>query len=97
MVEVFTLEVHLRAAEMLGPATGMVDRTRTTDVMFELVFELGDEIGIAAIPCVAFAQLIERVDQRLGDEHAPVRTEMTALVGKVVAQVIHHLHPEPPG
>ena len=51
-------------------------------------FELGDEIGIAAIPPVAFAQLIERVDQRLGDEHAPVRTEMTALVGKYTDLIV---------
>ena len=64
--------------------------------MFELALELGDELGIASIARVAFAQLVERMDQRLGDEYAAIGTEMAALVGKVIREV-SHLHRAPPG
>jgi hypothetical protein len=52
--------------------------------MLELALELRDELRIAAVTSVLFAQLVERVDQRLGDEHAAVRAEMAALVGKAI-------------
>ncbi len=59
--------------------------------MRELVLEFGDEGGIAAVARVLLLELVERADQRLGDEYAAVRAEMAALVGKVI-QRIGHLH-----
>src|SRR5262245_36158121 len=65
----------------------MVDGARPADVMLELVFELGAKLTIVAIVLVRGAQLVERLDQRFGDEYAAVRPEMPVLVRKVI-----HLH-----
>ena len=59
--------------------------------MRELVFELGDELGIVAIARVLVAELVERADQRLGDEHAAVGPEVAARIREVVRE-ISHLH-----
>ena len=47
VVEVFALEVDLRAAEQLGPTLGVIDRARAADVMLEVVLEFGDELRVA--------------------------------------------------
>ena len=57
--------------------------------MRELVFEFGDEVGIVAVARVLRLQLVERADQRLGDEDAAVGAEMAARVGKIVRDVTH--------
>jgi hypothetical protein len=49
VVQVFALEVDLRAAGQLGPALGVVDRRRTADEVLELVAEFGEELGILAV------------------------------------------------
>ena len=41
-------------------------------------------------------QLVERMDQRLGHEHAAVRAEMAALVGQAIRKITH-LHCVPRG
>ena len=61
--------------------------TGTTDEVREFVLELGDELRVLAVALVRRAQFVERVHERLGDEHAAVRAEVTALVRQVV-----HLH-----
>ena len=81
MIEILALEVDLCAAEPFRPAPGVVDRAGPADVMLELALELRDELRIAPVPSVLLTQLVERMDQRLGDEHASVRAEMAALVG----------------
>src|SRR5215472_3550446 len=78
VIEIFALQVDLRAAKLLRPAACMVNRARAPDVVLELALELGDEVGIVAIARVLVAQLVERVDQRFRDEHSAVRTEMAA-------------------
>ena len=90
VVQILALEINLRAAEMLGPALGVIDGARPADVVLEFVFELGAELRIDAITLVCGLQLIERLDQRFGDEHAAIRAEMSALVGQVI-----HLHCAP--
>ncbi len=84
VVEVFALEIDLRAAEALRPAPGVVDRARSPDVVLELVGKLGEEIGILLIARVGFLELVERMDQRLGDEHSAVRPIMAAGIGQVI-------------
>ena len=81
VIEILALEVDLRAAETLRPAPGMINGARPSDVMLELVFELGHELGIVAVARVLIAQLIKRTDQRFCDEHAAVRTEVAPRVG----------------
>jgi hypothetical protein len=55
VVQVFALEVDLRAAGDLGPALGVIDRRRTADKVLELVMELVEELGIFAVALVSFA------------------------------------------
>ena len=69
----------------------MVDRRWPADIVLELVVELGNERRIAPRVRVLLAKLVERAHQCLGDEHAAVRAEMAARIGKVVGE-ISHLH-----
>ena len=90
VVEILALDVDLRAAAALGKALRMVDRARASDVVLELVAELGFELRIVARDGVRGAQLLERLRQRLGNEDAAVGAEVAALVGQVI-----HPHGEP--
>ena len=45
VVQVFALEVDLRAADLLGPALGVVDRRRAADEVLQFVAELVEEFG----------------------------------------------------
>jgi hypothetical protein len=87
VVEIFALQIDLRAAQQLRPALGVVDRARPADIMLELVPQLRDELGIGAAPCVRVAQLVERVRQRFGNEYSAIGTEMPACIRQV-----NHLH-----
>ena len=84
MVQVFALEVDLRAAELVRPALGVIDRAGPSNEMLELILELGDEIRIGAVVLIGLAQVFERMHQRLGNEGSTVRAEVTASVGKVI-------------
>ena len=55
--------------------------------MLELVLEFGDEFRILPARLIGAFVFIERVHQRLGDEHAPIPAEMPPLVRKLM-----HLH-----
>ena len=87
MVEILALDVDLRSAEHLRPTLGVINRARATDVMLELVLEFGDEFRILPARLIGAFEFIERVHQRLGDEHAPIPAEMPPLVRKLM-----HLH-----
>ena len=84
MVQILALQVDLRAAELLGPAPGVVDRARTPDVVLEIVFELGDELRVALRGRIRELQFLERGNQRFGDEDAAVAAEMAVDVGILV-------------
>ena len=84
VVEVFALEPDLRAAQLLGQALGVIHRAGAADVVLELGRELGLELRIVAHAQVLALELVQGVDQRLGDEHAAVGTEMAVGVGQVV-------------
>ncbi len=84
VIEIFALQIDLRAAQHLAPAPGVIDRARPTDKVVQFALELGDELGIHAVLLVGVAQFLERMHQRLGDEDAAVRTKVTAVVRQVV-------------
>src|SRR5690606_29322629 len=68
VVQVFALEPDLRAAQLFGPAPRVVDRTGPADEVLQLVGEFALEIGVVAIARIGFAQRIQGVHERLGDE-----------------------------
>ena len=84
VVQVFALDVDLRAAAALRQPPSVVDRARPPHIVLELVVKLGLERGIGARALIGIAQLVERVRQRFGDEHAAVGAEMPARVGQVI-------------
>jgi hypothetical protein len=89
VVEVFSLQVDLSAAEQARPALGVIDRIGPADVMLEVVFVLGAEGGIGLRRGVGLAQFGQRRHQGLGDEDASVRTEMAARIRQVIGKVLH--------
>ena len=91
VVEILAFEIDLRAAELVRPSLGVIDRARSPNIVLELTLEFGDEIRIALVTRVFLTQLIERVDQRLGNENAAIGAEMAARVRQVI-----HLHCELP-
>src|SRR5207302_10585180 len=84
VIQVFAFQPDLRAADVLRPALRVIDRRRTADIMLELVRELGAKFGVVAIARVLGLELVERADQRFGDENAAVLTEVAALVRQVI-------------
>ncbi len=90
VVEVLALEEDARTTSMLGEPLGEVDRARPTDEVLKLVGQLGLELGVRANFFIGLAQLGERPDQSLGDEHAAVGPEVPPRVRQVI-----HLHCEP--
>ena len=92
VIQILALEIDLRAAELFGPALGVIDRARPADIMLELRFEFGDEGWIVLIARVLFSKLVERGDKRLGDKHAAVGAEVSARIRQII-----HLHCAPPG
>jgi hypothetical protein len=94
VVQVFALEVNLRAAEHFRPALGVVNRRRTADEMLQLVFVFGTKCRIGLRGGIGFLQFIERAKQGLGDKDATVGTEMALGVGEVI--LTHRLSVLPP-
>src|SRR6185295_18686447 len=80
------LEVDLRPADLAGEARRVVDGARPADVVGELGAELGLERRVALGLLVACLQLVDAMDERLGDEAAAIGAEMPALVGLVVVE-----------
>ena len=58
VIQVFALQVDLRAAQLLAPALRVIDRARAADVVLQLALELGDELRIVLILRVGIAQLL---------------------------------------
>jgi hypothetical protein len=81
VVQVFALEVDLRAADHLGPALRVIDRRRAADEVLQFAAVLVEELGIIAVAGVGFVQFAERVGQRFGDEAAAVGAEVAGGVG----------------
>ena len=84
VVQILALDVDLRARALLGQALGVIDRARPPDIVLQLVAKLGFELRIPARRGIGVAQLLERLRQRLGNEHAAVGAEVAALIGQVI-------------
>src|SRR5205085_7343593 len=85
VVELVTLEPHLRPAERFGQPLGKVEWTRTADVVLEQVVELRLERRVGLGRAVFLLQLENQRHQRFGDVAAAEVAEMPALV-RLVAE-----------
>gem|GEM_PF-2562505 len=83
VVQLFALEVDLRAAAMLGQAFGEIQRGRATDVVALEVGELLGELGVLLGLLVFGGQLVDQRHQGFGDVLAAERAEQAAGVGAV--------------
>ncbi len=81
VIEVFALEIDLRAAEMLRQALGEIERIGTPDIVLEQAVELGMKRGVVLHLVVGPLQTQQQRHQRLGDEAAAEIAEMAARVG----------------
>ncbi|EXI79466.1 MAG: hypothetical protein AW10_02319 [Candidatus Accumulibacter appositus] len=84
VVQVFTLQINLRAAKQLRPTPGVIDRTRSADVVPQFVVEFGEELRIALRAGVGFLQFVECADQGFSDKDTPVLAEMARSVRQIV-------------
>jgi hypothetical protein len=89
--EVLALEQDARAAGVLGQPPGVGERRRAPGVRREQPVELGEERRVGAGGGVGGGELVERGDERLGDEAAAVRAEVAGASGpRKVAAVVGH-------
>ena len=86
MVEVLTFEEHACAASVPGESGDFGEHARTACVVGEQLLELRGEPGIRLRPLVLDGDLIHGGDQRLRDELAAERTEISVPVGGFARQ-----------
>ena len=67
VVELFALQINLRAAAELGQALGEVQRARAADVITLEVGQFLGEFGIGLGLLVLGGQVVDQRHQRLGD------------------------------
>ena len=84
VVEVFALQIYLRAAQMLGQVFGVINRAGTTHIVFEVVIQFGDEFGIVAIFFISLVQFIQRTNQGFRNINTAIRAEVAGAIGIVV-------------
>jgi hypothetical protein len=72
VVQVFALEVDLRAADLTRQTCCVVDRARAPNKVLEFMPELGQELGVVLVAGIGALQLLQRMDQGLGDKSAAV-------------------------
>ena len=83
VVQLLALQIDLRAAEVLGQALGVVQRTGTADVVALEVGEFFEERRIGLGLLVLGGQVVDQRHQGFGDELAAERAEQAALVRAV--------------
>ena len=84
MVEVFTLKVDLCATEFVRQPLRVINRTGTTDVVFELALKLGDKRRIGLRLGVFQIQLKQRRLKCLSDKRTAILAEVTRRIRVVV-------------
>ena len=78
VVQVFTLEVNLRAALLAAHARCVVNRRRPADKVLELVMKLGQKSRVMLVAGVGRFELVDGVGQCLRHKAAAVNAEMPA-------------------
>ena len=81
VVEVFTLEVDLRAAHFAGHAGCVVDRRGTTHEVGQFGLEFSNEFRIVLVLGIGLTQLIQGVSERFAGKAATVRAKVAAGIG----------------
>ena len=81
VVQVFALEINLRAAEFFREAFGKIKRRGTPDEFGEIVGKFFLEFGIVLRAEIFFFQLLQRMHQRLGHVTSAERPKMAGGVG----------------
>ena len=76
VVEVFALEVNLRAAHLVRHAVGVIDGRGAAYVMGQLGLEFFDELGVVLVFGIGLAQLGQSVGQGFAGEAATVAAEV---------------------
>src|SRR4029077_1946882 len=96
VVEVFALEINLRATEILGQAFGEVERTFAADIVLEHSAQLGLECRIGFRGFIGALQIEHQRHQRLGDEAPAIGTEMTLRIGTAAPGIGRNAHADVP-
>ena len=76
VVEVFALEVNLRAAHLTGHAVGVINGRGTAYVVRQLGLEFGNEFGVVLVLGIGLAQFNQGVGQCFAGKAAAVTTEV---------------------
>ena len=96
VVEVFALQINLRAAEMLGQALGEIERALAADIVLEHSAEFGLERGIGFRGFVGALQIEHQRHQRLGDEAPAITAEMALRIGTAAPGIGRNAHADVP-
>ncbi len=81
VAEVLPLDVDFRSTQLAGHPLGEIERRRATDVLPQIVVQLGGELGVVLRLFVLGRKLVQRGDQRLRHEPSAELAEVTHLVG----------------
>ena len=98
VVQIFALEVNLRAAHFAAGARRMVDGRGTANEVLEFVLELGQKLRVVLVAGVGLAQFLDGVGQGFADEAAAIRAEMAGSIRLLIGihggslQVVHRPH-----
>ena len=84
VVEVFALEVDLRAAAGFAEPAGVVNRAGAANVVLEFVLVFGQKIWVVFIAGVFALQFVQRSHQGFGHISAAVAPKVALCVGKVI-------------
>ena len=86
VIEVFALEMDLRAPQLTAQAIGVINRARPTDEIGQFATELSFEGVVVAIVFVDLVELLERIDQCLGHKGAAIGAKVASGVGLLIIQ-----------
>jgi hypothetical protein len=90
VIEVFALEINLRAAEFLGQAFGKIKRRGATDKFREVVGKFLLKLRVVLRAEVFGLQLLQRMHQRLGHVTSAVLAEVALGIGQILSNNIAH-------
>src|SRR5439155_19824723 len=88
------LQVELRAAEMPGQPLGEIEGARPTDIMVEVIVELGLKARVGLRRVIGGLDREDQRHQGLGDKTSAIEPEMTARI-RPAAKGVRCLHLRP--